>query len=61
MKALKFFVAAMSLFALTACDARPDYVVEKTKCYAYVITQDVWGEIVPEDNPVNPYAVDTHK
>ncbi|MBO5772163.1 MAG: hypothetical protein J6R09_05955 [Alistipes sp.] len=61
MKALKFIVAAMSLFVLTACGVQPDYVVEKTGCYAYVMTQDVWGEIVPEDNPVNPYAVDTHK
>lgn len=61
MKILKFLVAAIALFSLTSCDYEPDYVVEKTDCYAYVITQDVWGEILPEYTQTDPYATKTHK
>ncbi len=61
MRLLKLLVAAVMLFAAVACGYEPEVVVEKPDCYAYVVTQDVWGEITPHDAQKNPYATKTHK
>ena len=61
MKNLKLFIVALLalVFVAPACNPRP--TVQKPEAYAYVITQDVWAYILPEDVENNPYATKEHK
>ena len=61
MKNLKLFIVALLalVFVAPACNPRP--TVQKPEAYAYVITQDVWAYILPEEVEDNPYATKEHK
>lgn len=64
MKSIKIFIAALFAVLIVApsCGHREKpRKVELPEGYAYVITKDVWGEILPAYLESNPYAVTTHK
>lgn len=61
MKNFKLLLVALLalIFVAPACNPRP--TVQKSDGYAYVVVEDVWAQILPDEVMGNPYATKEHK